>query len=182
MGSAGVRAGGGTAATRGATQAPPRKAGIEHGVAHSQPGDQAGYCPGSETVHRVASFAPDGTLLGAQGVGRAGVWEGGQVVGRGAGPDEDRALAAQGGELLPDREERAGVGRRQRQLEDRDVSLGKHLDEGHVCPVVEAAGLVPVHTVDGRRIGTGARGPVVERLQALYQNLVARDVAVRVRP
>ncbi|MHA3702766.1 aminotransferase class IV [Jatrophihabitans sp. YIM 134969] len=44
------------------------------------------------------------------------------------------------------------------------------------------AGVVPVHTVDGRRIGSGTRGPVVERLQGLYQELVARDVADRVVP
>ena len=44
------------------------------------------------------------------------------------------------------------------------------------------AGLVPVHTVDGRRIGSGTRGPMVERLQGLYQGLVARDVAGRVAP
>jgi branched-chain amino acid aminotransferase len=41
------------------------------------------------------------------------------------------------------------------------------------------AGLVPVHTVDGRRIGEGKRGPTVERLQGLYQDLVRRDVADR---
>jgi branched-chain amino acid aminotransferase len=48
------------------------------------------------------------------------------------------------------------------------------------------AGVVPVHTIDGRRIGDrdsgNARGPMVERLQALYQQLVARDVAGRKRP
>ena len=43
------------------------------------------------------------------------------------------------------------------------------------------AGVVPVRTVDGRRIGTGARGPVVERLQRLYQDHVAADVAARSR-
>jgi branched-chain amino acid aminotransferase len=43
------------------------------------------------------------------------------------------------------------------------------------------AGLVPVHTVDGRTIGTGRRGPVVERLQGLYQDLVRRDVSARSR-
>jgi branched-chain amino acid aminotransferase len=41
------------------------------------------------------------------------------------------------------------------------------------------AGLVPVHTVDGRTIGTGRRGPMVERLQGLYRELVAADVAQR---
>jgi branched-chain amino acid aminotransferase len=41
------------------------------------------------------------------------------------------------------------------------------------------AGLVPVRSVDGRTIGTGARGPMVERLQSLYRELVAADVAAR---
>ena len=41
------------------------------------------------------------------------------------------------------------------------------------------AGVVPVRTVDGRTIGTGARGPVVQRLQELYQRHVAEDVARR---
>jgi branched-chain amino acid aminotransferase len=39
------------------------------------------------------------------------------------------------------------------------------------------AGLVPVARVDGRTIGAGARGPVTERLQGLYDELVARDTA-----
>lgn len=42
------------------------------------------------------------------------------------------------------------------------------------------AGVVPVHTIDGRRIREG-RGPTVERLQGLYRGLVARDVAERAR-
>src|SRR3954469_25086276 len=42
------------------------------------------------------------------------------------------------------------------------------------------AGLVPVRSVDGRVIGDGRRGPVVERLQALYRDLVEADVAARV--
>jgi branched-chain amino acid aminotransferase len=41
------------------------------------------------------------------------------------------------------------------------------------------AGVVPVRSVDGRTIGTGARGPVVERVQGLYRELVDRDVAAR---
>jgi branched-chain amino acid aminotransferase len=44
------------------------------------------------------------------------------------------------------------------------------------------AGLVPVRSVDGRTIGTGTRGPVVERLQALYAEHVAADVRGRVAP
>ena len=38
------------------------------------------------------------------------------------------------------------------------------------------AGVVPVTSVDGRTIGTGRRGPMVERLQGLYADLVAADV------
>ncbi|SDS14391.1 branched-chain amino acid aminotransferase [Nocardioides scoriae] len=46
------------------------------------------------------------------------------------------------------------------------------------------AGVVPVRTVDGRTIGAGlphagGRGPVVQRLQELYQQHVAADVAAR---
>jgi NADPH-dependent 2,4-dienoyl-CoA reductase/sulfur reductase-like enzyme/rhodanese-related sulfurtransferase len=73
LGTAIVRVFGLTAATTGANQASLRRAGIAHEVIHIHPGDHAGYYPGSEQVHLVASFAPDGTLLGAQGVGRAGV-------------------------------------------------------------------------------------------------------------
>jgi NADPH-dependent 2,4-dienoyl-CoA reductase/sulfur reductase-like enzyme/rhodanese-related sulfurtransferase len=73
LGTAIVRVFGLTAAITGANQATLRRAGIEHEVVHIHPGDHAGYFPGSEQVHLVASFAPDGTLLGAQGVGRAGV-------------------------------------------------------------------------------------------------------------
>jgi branched-chain amino acid aminotransferase len=44
------------------------------------------------------------------------------------------------------------------------------------------AGVVPVRAVDGRTIGAGRRGPMVERLQALYRELVDADVAERVAP
>jgi branched-chain amino acid aminotransferase len=44
------------------------------------------------------------------------------------------------------------------------------------------AGVVPVHTIDGRTIGDGKRGPMVERLQSLYRALVAHDVAARRAP
>jgi branched-chain amino acid aminotransferase len=39
------------------------------------------------------------------------------------------------------------------------------------------AGVVPVRELDGRTFGDGRRGPMVERLQALYQQLVRREVA-----
>src|SRR5437763_899737 len=44
------------------------------------------------------------------------------------------------------------------------------------------AGVVPVRSVDGRTIGNGRRGPMVERLQALYREFVDADVATRVAP
>ena len=44
------------------------------------------------------------------------------------------------------------------------------------------AGVVPVRSVDGRTIGDGRRGPVVERLQRLYRELVDADVAARAAP
>ncbi|MEM7728725.1 MAG: aminotransferase class IV [Pseudomonadota bacterium] len=39
------------------------------------------------------------------------------------------------------------------------------------------AGLAPVGTIDGRTLGDGTRGPVVERLQKLYLALIERDTA-----
>jgi branched-chain amino acid aminotransferase len=41
------------------------------------------------------------------------------------------------------------------------------------------AGVVPVREIDGRIVGDGQRGPMVERLQALYKAHVARDIAAR---
>ena len=43
------------------------------------------------------------------------------------------------------------------------------------------AGVAPVVEVDGRSIGA-RRGPMVERLQQLYRELIARDVAARTIP
>ena len=43
------------------------------------------------------------------------------------------------------------------------------------------AGVAPVGSVDGRVLGT-SRGPMVERLQRLYRERVAADVAERGRP
>ncbi|HET8898209.1 MAG TPA: aminotransferase class IV [Rhodanobacteraceae bacterium] len=39
------------------------------------------------------------------------------------------------------------------------------------------AGLTPAHEIDGRMIGDGRRGPMVERLQGLYRQLVAHESA-----
>jgi NADPH-dependent 2,4-dienoyl-CoA reductase/sulfur reductase-like enzyme/rhodanese-related sulfurtransferase len=73
LGTAIVRVFGLTAAVTGASQAQLRAAGVEHHVVHTHPGHHAGYFPGAEQMHLTVSFAPDGRLLGAQAVGRAGV-------------------------------------------------------------------------------------------------------------
>ncbi|MEP7765098.1 FAD-dependent oxidoreductase [Sanguibacter sp. 25GB23B1] len=73
LGTAIVRVFGLTAAVTGASQASLARAEIEHEVVRIHPGHHAGYFPGAEQVHVVASFARDGRLLGAQAVGRDGV-------------------------------------------------------------------------------------------------------------
>lgn len=44
------------------------------------------------------------------------------------------------------------------------------------------AGLTPVREIDGRIIGTGERGPLTERLQTLYRDLIATDCAAQELP
>ncbi|GIG26737.1 FAD-dependent oxidoreductase [Cellulomonas denverensis] len=73
LGTAIVRVFGQTAAVTGASPATLDRAGIPHETVRVHGGHHAGYFPGAEQVHLVASFAPDGRLLGAQAVGRAGV-------------------------------------------------------------------------------------------------------------
>ena len=73
--------------------------------------------------------------------------------------------------------ERAGIPSRERSFSLTEVYSA---DEAFVTGTY--AGLVPVHTVDGRRIGDGRRGPMVERLQQLYRELVREDVAGRRAP
>ncbi|MDT4916963.1 MAG: branched-chain amino acid aminotransferase [Pseudonocardiales bacterium] len=69
---------------------------------------------------------------------------------------------------------RAGIPTQQRSFSLTEVYSA---DEAFVTGTF--AGVVPVHTVDGRRIGSGRRGPMVERLQTLYQELVRADAAGR---
>ena len=73
--------------------------------------------------------------------------------------------------------ERAGIPSRERSFSLTEVYSA---DEAFVTGTF--AGLVPVHTVDGRRIRDGRRGPMVERLQHLYGELVREDVAGRRAP
>jgi branched-chain amino acid aminotransferase len=68
----------------------------------------------------------------------------------------------------------AGIPTREKSFSLTDVYSA---DEAFVTGTF--AGLVPVHTVDGRTIGTGTRGPMVTRLQQLYSDLVRADVAAR---
>jgi branched-chain amino acid aminotransferase len=66
--------------------------------------------------------------------------------------------------------------------QERSFSLTEVYNADEAFVTGTFAGLVPVHTVDGRQIGDGRRGPVVERLQSLYRDLVRGDVAARNRP
>ena len=44
------------------------------------------------------------------------------------------------------------------------------------------AGLAPVRMIDGRTLGDGRPGPMLARLQGLYKDLVAQDVAMKSTP
>ncbi|MEO6701405.1 MAG: aminotransferase class IV [Jatrophihabitantaceae bacterium] len=70
--------------------------------------------------------------------------------------------------------EQAGITAR-----ERNFSLTEVYSAEEAFVTGTFAGLVHVHTVDGRRIGTGERGPMVQRLQELYRDLVRADVAGR---
>lgn len=60
-------------------------------------------------------------------------------------------------------------------VREKNFSLTDVYGADEACVTGTFAGLVPVREVDGRTIGGGRRGPMVERLQALYKNLVAED-------
>lgn len=73
LGTAIVKVFGITAAVTGASPRMLDIAGMDYVVHHTHHLNHAGYYPGAQQVHLMATFAPDGTLLGAQGVGRDGV-------------------------------------------------------------------------------------------------------------
>jgi rhodanese-related sulfurtransferase len=73
LGTAVVRVFGLTAAMTGLSQRQLGRWGIEHEVVRVHTGHHVGWLPGATPIHLVASFAPDGTLLGAQAVGQQGV-------------------------------------------------------------------------------------------------------------
>ncbi|HJQ03225.1 MAG TPA: aminotransferase class IV [Jatrophihabitans sp.] len=62
---------------------------------------------------------------------------------------------------------------------ERNFSLTEVYSADEAFVTGTFAGLVHVHTVDGRRIGTGEQGPVVQRLKGLYRDLVRSDIARR---
>lgn len=73
LGTAIVRVFGLTAAVTGPSHATLATADVVHEQVRVHAAHHAGWFPGAEPVHVTASFAPDGRLLGAQAVGRAGV-------------------------------------------------------------------------------------------------------------
>ncbi len=73
LGTAIVKVFGLTAALTGASPRMLAQAGIDFVQHHTHHLNHAGYYPGAQQVHLLATFSPDGTLLGAQGVGREGV-------------------------------------------------------------------------------------------------------------
>jgi branched-chain amino acid aminotransferase len=60
---------------------------------------------------------------------------------------------------------------------ERNFSLTDVYGAGEAFVTGTFAGLAPVTEIDGRTIGDGRRGPMTERLQGLYVDLVDRDVA-----
>ena len=67
-------------------------------------------------------------------------------------------------------------------VRERNFSLTEVYGADEAFVTGTFAGVVPVREVDGRVLGDGSRGPMVERLQGLYRELVARDVAARGEP
>ena len=64
---------------------------------------------------------------------------------------------------------------------ERDFSLTDVYGADEAFVTGTFAGVVPAHTIDGRKL-TDGRGPMVERLQQLYRDRVELDVAEEVRP
>ncbi|WP_409432531.1 aminotransferase class IV [Litorimonas sp. RW-G-Af-16] len=60
---------------------------------------------------------------------------------------------------------------------EKNFSLMKCYSADEAFTTGTFAGLAPVGTIDGRQIGTGERGPMVERLQNLYLDLIHADTA-----
>lgn len=61
---------------------------------------------------------------------------------------------------------------------EKNFSLTEVYGAGEAFVTGTFAGVVPVRSIDGRAISAG-RGPMVERLQSLYREWLARDIAAR---
>ena len=66
-------------------------------------------------------------------------------------------------------------------VQERNFSLTHAYGTEEAFTTGTFAGVAPVGTIDGRVISK-QRGPVVERLQQLYLDRLAKDVAGRDRP
>ncbi len=74
LGTSIVRVGQQTVAMTGANRATLDRAGVKYDTIHVHPSDHAGYYPGAQTMHLIVHVGRgSGRLLGAQGVGKAGV-------------------------------------------------------------------------------------------------------------
>lgn len=62
-----------TAATTGASEKVLAARDVDYRKIYLHPNDHAGYYPGASSIHLKLLFAPDGRVLGAQAVGKAGV-------------------------------------------------------------------------------------------------------------
>jgi len=60
---------------------------------------------------------------------------------------------------------------------ERNFPLAKCYGAEEAFTTGTFAGLAPVGEIDGRTIGSGALGPMVEKLQSLYLDLIRRDTA-----
>ena len=60
---------------------------------------------------------------------------------------------------------------------EKNFSLAKCYGAEEAFTTGTFAGLAPVGQIDGRVIGSGARGTMVERLQGLYLELIHKDTS-----
>jgi branched-chain amino acid aminotransferase len=63
---------------------------------------------------------------------------------------------------------------------ERNFSLTEVYSADEAFVTGTFAGVAPVREIDGRTIGSGSRGPMVERLQRLYRELIDTDVSGRI--
>jgi branched-subunit amino acid aminotransferase/4-amino-4-deoxychorismate lyase len=62
-------------------------------------------------------------------------------------------------------------------VKEADFSLTQVYSADEAFVTGTFAGLIPVREVDGRVVGSGERGPLTQRLQQMYLELMEEDVA-----